>query len=154
MVKKAIIQEAEDIHKLVNLFAGKKLMLPRSLNYIYEHIRDFWVKRDASKVRGCCSLNIVGWESLAEVKSLAVEEDYQNKGIGKSLVEACLNEARSLDLERVFTLTYKPGFFEKLGFKRIDKNKLPHKIWADCINCPEFPNCKEIALIRDVEERS
>ena len=95
---------------------------------------------------GVAALNIC-WEDLAEVKSLAVREDYQAKGMGRQLVEHCLSEAVVLGIYRVFTLTYQPKFFEKLGFKLVDKSSLPHKIWADCLKCPKFPDCDEIALL-------
>jgi amino-acid N-acetyltransferase len=86
------------------------------------------------------------WEDLAEVRSLAVAEDQGGKGIGRQLVQACLDEARQLGLKRVFALTYKPGFFEKLGFHTIEKSELPHKIWGDCMKCAKFPECDEIAM--------
>ena len=150
MPKKATLQDASQIHDLVNSYARRGLMLGRSLNYVYEKIRDFWVQRQRKKVIGCCALNIVGWQNLAEIKSLAVDKKYQNKGIGKGLVEACLKEARSLGIKKVFVLTYEPDFFKKLGFKLISKEKLPHKIWSDCLNCPEFPGCHEEALIKTI----
>jgi len=151
MVRKAVLNDAEQIHKLINSFADRKLMLARSLNYVYEKIREFWVYGKKSKILGCCSLNIVGWQNLAEIKSLAVDGRQQRRGIGKALVGACLEEAGSLGIKKVFVLTYEPGFFRKLGFHLIEKEKLPHKIWADCLNCPEFPDCKEVALIKRVE---
>jgi amino-acid N-acetyltransferase len=150
MVNKASLKDARDIHLLITKFAAEKWMLPRSLNYIYEHLRDFWVDRQESGLRGCCSLNIIGWQGLGEIKSLAVDTLHQNKGIGKSLVQACLDESKRLELKKVFALTYQPDFFKKCGFIEIDKQELPHKIWADCLNCPEFPNCKEIALIKEI----
>ena len=148
MFKKATISEASQIYKLIGLFAKKRLMLARSLNYIYERIRDFWVYQEGREVIGCCALAIVGWQDLAEIKSLAVKKKYQGKGIGTGLVKKALEEAKSLGLKKVFVLTYEPEFFERLGFKEIDKEKLPHKVWSDCLNCPEFPDCKEIALIK------
>ncbi|MCD6539244.1 MAG: N-acetyltransferase [Candidatus Omnitrophica bacterium] len=148
MFKKATISEAAQIYRLIGFFAKKRLMLVRSLNYIYERIRDFWVYQEGGEVIGCCALAIVGWQDLAEIKSLAVKGKYQGKGIGSALVKKALEEAKSLGLKKVFVLTYAPEFFKKLGFKEIDKEKLPHKVWSDCLNCPEFPDCKEIALIK------
>lgn len=148
MFKKARFSEAVQIYKLISYFARKKLMLERSLNYIYERIRDFWVYKEKREVIGCCALSIVGWEGLAEIKSLAVKEKYQSRGIGTQLVKKALEEAKLLGLKKVFVLTYKPEFFKRLGFKEIDKEKLPHKIWSDCLNCPAFPDCKEVALIK------
>ena len=148
MFKKATISEASQIYRLIGFFAKRRLMLARSLNYIYERIRDFWICQKGREVVGCCALSIVGWQDLAEIKSLAVKEKYQGKGIGTRLVKKALEEAKSLGLKKVFVLTYEPEFFKRLGFKEIDKEKLPHKIWSDCLNCPEFPDCKEIALIK------
>ena len=134
-----------DIQHLVNAFAAKDAMLPRAISTIYENIRDFYVADDDGRVIGCCALHVT-WGDLAEVKSLAVDESTQGRGLGKVLVETCLNDARDLGVPRVFALTYVPGFFEKLGFARIDKATLPHKIWSECINCPKFPDCGEEAV--------
>ncbi|MDD5292384.1 MAG: N-acetyltransferase [Candidatus Omnitrophica bacterium] len=144
---KARISDAKQMQSLINFYASKDLMISRSLNEIYENIRDYWVYKENNKIIGCCGLHIIGWDNLAEIKSLAVAKTKQKKGIGKNLVEACLREARTLKLKKIFALTYSPGFFKKLGFKRIPKSKLPHKIWAECCNCPKFPNCNEEAMI-------
>ncbi|MFH1692315.1 MAG: N-acetyltransferase [Candidatus Omnitrophota bacterium] len=152
-IRKATIKDAQSIHRLINFFAGKNLMMPRSLNEIYENIRDFWVAFDKNGVlAGCAALHIVGWEGLAEIKSLAVEKKFQKKTVGSALVNTCLTEASYLKISNVFVLTYQPVFFRKLGFKTISKNKLPHKIWVECCNCPKFPNCTETALIKKVEK--
>ena len=151
MIRKAKIKDAKKIQGLVNFFASRDLMMPRSLNEIYENIRDFWVSIDNKKnILGCVALHIVGWENLAEIKSLAVEKKHQHKGLGTELVAACLIEAKDLDIDSVFALSYNPKFFKRSGFKTISKSKLPHKIWVECCNCPKFPNCGEIALIRKV----
>ncbi|MBN2119598.1 MAG: N-acetyltransferase [Candidatus Omnitrophica bacterium] len=150
MLKKATLEDAQKIHRLINTFARERLMLGRSLNYIYDRIRDFWVYKEKNRVLGCCSLNIVGWQDLAEIKSLAVDKKHQKKGLGKALVKISLKEAKELGIKKVFVLTYESAFFKKFGFKTVSKDKLPHKIWADCLNCPEFPACKEEALIRKI----
>jgi amino-acid N-acetyltransferase len=95
---------------------------------------------------GICALHVC-WENLAEIRSLAVTEEAQRQGIGRQLVEACLAEAGYLGINRVFTLTYQPVFFERLGFRPIDKSELPHKVWSDCIQCSKFPDCNEEALV-------
>jgi amino-acid N-acetyltransferase len=147
MIRKAKISDVKSIHVLLTHFADKGLLLPRSLSEIYDHLRDYTViETSGDNIVGVVALNIC-WEDLAEVKSLAVREDYQEQGIGRQLVEHCLSEAVVLGVYRVFTLTYQPKFFEKLGFKLVDKSSLPHKIWADCIKCPKFPDCDEIALL-------
>jgi len=147
MIRKAKIDDIKQIQGLINYFAKKDLMLPRSLNELYENIRDFWVSEVNKKVVGCCALHI-SWEDLAEIKSLAVSKSSQNKGIGRELMQVCLDEAKELGAKRLFALTYKPGFFQQFGFKRIKNSCLPHKIWAECINCCKFPNCQEIALLK------
>jgi amino-acid N-acetyltransferase len=151
VIRKAQIKDAKKIQELVNFFASQDLMMPRSLNEIYENIRDFWVSiGDNKKITGCAALHIVGWENLAEIKSLAVERKDQRKGLGTGLVSACLKEAKDLKIGRVFALSYHPKFFKRSGFKTIAKSKLPHKIWAECCRCPKFPNCGEVALIRKI----
>jgi amino-acid N-acetyltransferase len=87
---------------------------------------------------------------LAEIRSLAVQEEDQNKGIGAMLVKACLKESKTLGVKRVFALTYQPDFFEKMGFKKVDKAVLPHKIWTDCLKCVKFPDCDEIAVVKEI----
>ena len=104
---------------------------------------------DGKSIAGVCSLHIC-WDNLAEVRSLAVLEDGQGRGVGSSLVKTCLTEAAEYGITRVFTLTYQPGFFRKLGFEDIDKRELPHKIWSDCIHCAMFPDCDEEALMFQV----
>ena len=146
-IRKAILHDVPEIQKLINYFARKDWMLPRSLNYLYENLRDFWVAEERGKVIGCCALHII-WEDIAEIMSVAVKETNKGKGLGKKLVLTCLAEARKLGLTRVFALTYLPTFFKKCGFVRYPRSKLPHKIWGDCINCPKFPDCGEVALIR------
>ncbi len=147
MIRKGKISDVRSIHALLAHFADQGLLLPRSLSEIYDHLRDYTVMQTSDdNIVGVVALNIC-WEDLAEVKSLAVREDYQAKGMGRQLVEHCLSEAVVLGIYRVFTLTYQPKFFEKLGFKLVDKSSLPHKIWADCLKCPKFPDCDEIALL-------
>ena len=121
-------------------------MLARPLSEIYENIRDYFVVREGDKVLACVALHVI-WEDLAEVKSLAVAESGQRRGVGSQLVKACLEEAKELGLNTVFCLTYKPAFFERTGFAQIDKGELPQKVWTECFRCPKFPNCDEVALI-------
>ncbi|ADC89879.1 GCN5-related N-acetyltransferase [Thermocrinis albus DSM 14484] len=144
-VRKAFVKDAPDIYNLVNLYARDGLLLPRSMSSIYEDIRDFWVCEEEGKLVGCAALHVV-WEDLAEIKSLAVAPHMKGKGIGGLLVRACVEEAKQLGIRRVFVLTYAVGFFEKHGFKTIPKDKLPHKVWGECINCIKFPSCDETAM--------
>ncbi len=146
MIRKAKVRDVREIQRLIKLFSSRGEMLPRSLSELYDNIRDFVVALQNRKVVGICSLQIC-WEDLAEIRSLAVEEKDQKRGIGAKLVKACLKEARMLGVKRVFALTYQPDFFERLGFKRVDKSGLPHKIWTDCLKCVKFPDCDEIAVV-------
>lgn len=145
MIRKATIPDVRAIHKLLLTYASSGMMLSRSLSELYEMIRDFYVWEEDGVVVGTVCLHIC-WEDLAEVRSLAVVENFEGRGIGRQLVETCLQEARQIGLKKVFALTYKDQFFAKLGFHLIEKSELPQKIWGDCIKCPKFPECDEIAM--------
>ena len=145
-VEKARIDDVPTIHRLVNFFADRGEMLHRPLSEVYENLRDFFVIRKDEELAACVALHIC-WSDLAEIKSLAVREEDQDQGVGKTLAEACIEEARGLGIATLFALTYKPTFFEKLGFKKIDVQKLPRKVWGECQRCPKFPNCDETALL-------
>ena len=148
-IRKATVEDVKKIQKLVNYYAKREKMLPRSLNELYESIRNFFVYVEGKNVYGACALNI-DWEDLAEIKSLAVAKSRAGKGIGGKLLEHCLKDARALKVKKVFALTYVPEFFDKFGFSLVDKKELPHKIWSECIKCMYFPNCKEIAMIKEL----
>jgi amino-acid N-acetyltransferase len=145
-VDRAKVNDATAMHQMISHFADKGEMLPRALSEIYDGIRDYFVVRKGSQVIGCVALHVT-WVDLAEIRSLAVDEQEQNQSIGSLLVQACLDEAKELGIPRVFCLVRKPTFFEKHGFQLIDKTELPQKVWAECYRCPKFPNCDEVALI-------
>ncbi len=149
-LEKARIDDATQMHELINYFANRGEMLARPLSEIYENIRDYFVIREEKRVIACAALH-VNWSDLAEIKSVAVAEDNQRQKLGYQLIEACLEEAKELGIPTVFCLTYKPAFFEKLGFSQVDKMELPQKVWNECYRCPKFPNCDEVALIRRLE---
>ena len=152
MLRKAKVSDVKIIHGIINVSSGKGEMLPRSLMDIYGSLRDFFVyiENGSISVTGICAMHIF-WENLAEVRSLYVEDEYRQKGIGKQLVEACVSEAITLDLLRIFTLTYQVEFFEKLGFRKVDKSTLPEKVWSDCLKCPKYPDyCDETAMILEL----
>ncbi len=151
LFRKAKPSDAAAIQKLVNFYADRGLLLSLSLNKLYDNIRDFWVCEVGGEVVGCAALHIT-WEDLAEIRSLAVAPEWRGRGIGRRLVELCLEEAKSFDIRRVFVLTYQVEFFKKLGFEEIDKSLLPHKVWTDCLNCPKFPKCDEVAMIKFLKE--
>lgn len=146
MIRKARIQDVKAVQTLINEYADAGHMLPRSLNELYENLRDFSVYEENGSIIGVCALHI-SWDGLAEIRSLAVQKGRTGMGIGSRLVKHCLSEAVELGANRVFVLTYQDGFFRRLGFSDIDKKELPHKIWTDCLNCVKFPNCDESALI-------
>ena len=149
MLRKAKIGDVKVIHRIINISSGKDEMLPRSLTDIYGNLRDFfvYVENGSMSIKGICAMHIF-WDNLAEIRSLYVDEGYRKKGIGKRLVGACFSEAMSLELFRVFTLTYQKRFFEKLGFREVDKSSLPEKIWSDCFKCPKYPDyCDEVAML-------
>jgi amino-acid N-acetyltransferase len=150
MIRKARMKDVKAIQKLIGEYARKGDMLPRSLSEIYENLRDYFVYvQNGEEVIGSAAIHIM-WEDLAEVRSLAVRDGNMGLGVGTQLVEACLSEAIVLGIPRVFALTYKPDFFEKLGFVRVDKSELPQKIWTDCLKCSKFPDCDEVALVTDL----
>jgi amino-acid N-acetyltransferase len=149
-IEKATIHDAAQIHELVSRFAALGEMLPRPLAEVYEHLRDFFVVRENGRVMACVSLTIM-WEDLAEIRSLAVDGQWQEQGVGVLLVKVCLEEARSLGIRTVFALTKQPSFFEKLGFHQADVMALPRKVWGECFRCPKFPQCDEIAVIIELD---
>ncbi len=153
MIRKARMADVKAIHGLIAEYARKGDMLPRALADIYENLRDYFVfLGDGGELVGSAAIHIM-WEDLAEVRSLAVREGKMRRGVGTQLVEACISEAIVLGIARVFALTYKPEFFEKLGFHVVDKSELPQKIWADCLKCSKFPDCDEVALVADFSGR-
>ena len=145
-VRKAGIKDARFVCKLINQYADEGAMLPRALSEFYDNMRDFFVAEHEGRPVGCVALHLV-WDDLAEVKSLAIEREMKGKGAGSALVTACLDEAGTFGLKRVFCLTYAREFFLGLGFADISKEELPHKVWAECIKCPKFPDCDEKAMI-------
>ncbi len=152
MLRKAKTSDVKIIHRMINESAGKGEMLPRSLMELYGNLRDFliYLDGDNGSIVGLCAMHIF-WENLAEIRSLYVGEKYRRKGIGGKLVEACISEAITLDLFRIFTLTYQTEFFKSVGFKEVDKSTLPEKIWSDCFKCPKYPDyCDEVAMIMEL----
>jgi len=148
-VDRAKVGDANSVHRLISHFADRGEVLPRALSEIYEGIRDYFVVRKEGRVIACAALQVT-WVDLAEIRSLAVDEQAQSQEIGSKLVQACVEEAKELGIPRVFCLVRKPAFFEKHGFQLIDKKELPQKVWADCYRCPKFPDCDEVALMRQL----
>jgi amino-acid N-acetyltransferase len=153
MVRRAKIVDVPDMVKLINIYAQKGEMLGRPMIELYESIRNFVVAEEEGNIVGCGSLAVI-WNDIAEMRTVAVKADYHGQGIGRNIVRALIEDAKELEVPRVFCLTYQPGFFKKMGFVDIDKHELPHKVWKDCINCPKFPDCDENALILDLKTGS
>ena len=148
-VDKATVSDVAGMSALIESFAQRGEMLPRASGELFETLRDFFVVRRDGLVVACAALHVT-WDDLAEVRSLAVREGSQAQGVGSSLVRACLDEARGLGLKRVFALTMKPAFFEKLGFAQADAMTLSRKVWKECYRCPKFMSCDEIAMVIDI----
>jgi amino-acid N-acetyltransferase len=144
------MEDVKAIHQLLNGFADKHELLPRSISEIYENLQQFHVAEHQGKIVGTCALYVT-WDNLAEVKALAVEEKFHRQGIGKRLLDAVTQVAKDLHIRRLFTLTIRTGFFEHFGFKHVSKDHLPHKVWTECVKCVYFPECcVEYAMVKDL----
>ncbi len=149
-IRKAKSADVKAIHRLINSMAADHEMLPRSLNDLYENLRDLLVCEDEGKIKGVCALHVL-WEDLAEIRSLAISSESRNMGIGSLLVKRALGEAKSLGIKRVFALTYHPRYFaERFEFREVDKSELPQKIWGECLKCHKYPECDETAVIKEI----
>lgn len=150
-LRRATVKDVINMQQLINSFADRGEMLPRSLNDMYENLRDYFILELNDTLIGTVACH-VSWDDLAEVKSLAVAEEHGRKGYGTQMVQACVEDALALGIRRLFALSYKPEFFKRLGWREVEKSVLPHKVWQECIRCVKFPDCGEVALIRDLEE--
>lgn len=146
MIRKATLQDAPQMQRLINAAAKRGLMLGRALSEIYENIRDYYVAIERKRIVGVCGLH-VNWGDLAEIKSLVVAPSQKGKGIGRSLLESCIREGEALGVRRFYALTYVAGFFKKMGFRKVPREKLPQKVWSECIRCQKFPDCDEVAVV-------
>lgn len=144
-IRKARMSDIEAIHALINNYAADGLMLARSRSMLYESLREFSVVEEGGEVVGVGGLHII-WADLAEIRALAISPAFTGRGFGRQLVASLVEEARSLDIPRVFALTMCVPFFAKCGFIEVSKETLPQKAWKECINCPQFPNCTETAV--------
>ena len=150
LVRKATVSDVPAMYELLKRLSAQELLLPRSYVNLYESLQTFKVAEDESQpaLIGIGALQ-VAWKDLAEVRSLAVPEELRGRGVGRDLTMALEAEAKTLGIKRMFVLTYIPGFFEKLGYQEVSLDTLPQKIWAVCFNCVHYPDCKEIALVKD-----
>ena len=148
MIRPATINDVPAVSEIINSHAELGRMLFKSYAQLYEDLRDFAVyEADDGQIAGCVALSII-WADLTEVRSLAVDENRRGQGIGRKLVEWCVDEARRLRIRRLMSLTYEQTFFEKMGFEVVPKESLPLKVWSDCVRCPKRDGCDEIAMVR------
>lgn len=149
-IRKAKSSDVRTVHRLINSMAAEDQMLPRSLNDLYENLRDLSVCEDEGAIKGVCALHVL-WDDLAEIRSLAIAGDSRKKGLGGLLVKRALKEAKALGIRKVFALTYQPQYFiEKFKFREADKAELPQKIWGECLRCHKYPECDETAVIKEI----
>jgi len=146
-VRKAGMRDIRPILDLINGYAAQGIMLPRTELEVSEDIRDFTVILSAGRLLGCGALHFYT-PSIGEIRSLAVAEVSKTHGIGRRLIEALVEEASGYALDAVFAFTYVPGFFRKMGFAEVERGELPLKAWKDCLRCPKFQCCDEIAVMR------
>ena len=151
-IRKARLNDVPDIHRLVNHYAGERIMLPRTLTDLYENVWEFTVAEHESKLVGCGALKLYNQE-VAEIRSLCVDETLKSKGIGREVMEELLDEAEAFGLKTVFALTVAPPFFEKLGFHEVPRERFPTKVWRDCLRCERYSCCNEKAVTLELVDR-
>ncbi|OMP68059.1 N-acetyltransferase [Domibacillus epiphyticus] len=144
-VRKAVLKDVEQVFELVNQYANEGLMLPRTRDSLVLNLQSIFVAEEEGEILGIASLAILGHD-LAEIRSLAVSEKAKGRGIGRMLVARVVEETKKIGIPKLISLTYQVAFFEKCGFKVIQKTEMPQKVWTDCIHCPKFPSCDEIAM--------
>jgi amino-acid N-acetyltransferase len=144
-VRKAELQDVPALFKLIRRYALKQVLLPRPLTSLYEDVWEFTVAEEDGKLLGCGALRFYNQE-LAEIRSLCVDERLKSKGVGRKLTEALLDEAERYGLKTVFALTVVPAFFDKLGFQKAPRERFPAKVYEDCLGCPKYSCCDEIAV--------
>ncbi|MBW2066766.1 MAG: N-acetyltransferase [Deltaproteobacteria bacterium] len=162
-IRKASVADVEKILELVNGFAAMNLMLPRGPQYVYENIRDFVIaveraprgalqkgeSQDSEWVVACGSLHVL-WEDMAEIRALAIRQEYQSLGLGRKIFNHLKKEAKELGVKHLFTFTMNEEFFKALGFKKIRRRELPPKVWGECSKCPKYFQCDEVGMISDL----
>lgn len=147
--RNARMDDVQRLYELINFYAARGDMLPRTLDSLYNRVREFKVIEAEGQVVACAALKIL-WHNEAEIISMVVHPDFQVRGLGRSLVDALLDEARELCIPDVCTLTLQPGFFSRLGFREVPRQHLHHKAWQDCHTCFKQDRCDEVAMVRNV----
>ena len=150
MVRPAEIHDVPEIHHLLEIYSAQGNLLPRTMNELYRHLRDFFVVEVGGKLAACGALEIFT-ESLGEVRSLVVDDAFKGRGFGRMLVQRIADEARTIGLKRLMALTYVAPFFHKLGFATVPKDTLPEKVWSVCVKCYKFNNCDETAVVLELK---
>jgi amino-acid N-acetyltransferase len=146
-VRKAVMHDIRPILALINGYAAKGIMLPRTEFEMSEAIRDFTVVTSGGELVGCGALHFYS-PTMGEIRSLAVDEQSKTHGVGRRVVEALVEEAQRYELDAIFAFTYVVEFFKKVGFHMVERGVLPLKAWKDCLRCPKFQACDEIAMLR------
>jgi amino-acid N-acetyltransferase len=155
LVRKARVTDVGAVYELLKRQAAEGLLLPRSYSSLYELLQTLYVAEAAGpgggggEILGAGALQ-VSWEDLAEIRSLAVREGFRGLGVGRAIAVAAEEDALALEIRRVFALTYVPEFFFRLGYRQVDLDSLPQKIWAVCFSCVHYPDCKEIAVVKEL----
>ncbi len=163
IIQKAQVRDVENILELINGFAASNLMLPRGPQYLYENIRDFIIVSDHKAtanrfletkeplypIVACGSLHVL-WDDIAEIRSLAINPDYQHLGLGTNLVGQMQQDAQNLGIKQLFTFTLRENFFRSLGFRKIQRENLPSKVWGECSRCPKYFQCDEVGMVLDL----
>jgi len=149
-IRPAAIGDVPYIHHLLEIYAAQGNLLPRTMNELYRHLRDFFVVEVNGQVAGCGALEIFT-ESLGEVRSLVVDDAWKGQGFGRMLVQRIIEEARAIGLKRLMALTYVAPFFHKLGFKTVPMDTLPEKVWGICVKCYKYNNCDETAVLLELK---
>ena len=149
LVRKARLTDVPDMFRTINHYAERQRMLPKTQLQLYENLRDYSVATDPSdpgRLLGCGALHIY-WENLAEIRALAVAPEKIHQGIGTRLVELLVNEAQEMQIAQLFLFTYAPEFFSRFGFIQVEHRTLPLKIYNECLHCPKFNKCDELAMV-------
>jgi len=150
-VRSAAAGDVEAILRLLKPFAEKNIILERDKDNVFQHLQEFLVAEYDEDLAGVVCVHIYG-ENLAEVRSLVVSPECQKHGVGRLLVEGCEQWAASLGVAKLFALTYVTGFFQKLGYRIVSKESLPHKVWTVCVHCARFADCDEIAVEKTLSD--
>lgn len=151
-IRKAELRDVPELYQLINHYAAEHVLLPRTLDDLYEHLGEFTVAEENGKLLGCGALKLYSQE-IAEIRSLCVEARLKSNGVGRKIAQSLLCDAERFGLKTVFALTVAPEFFGKLGFREVPREKFPTKVWQDCLCCELYTACNEKAVALDLAPR-